>query len=154
MVLLLALFLGGMYLLSVYDALYHQRDFLPSSWSTTDGGLLSTWGWSHHYQRIAAVWAGLTFLWTAWVGYRSSETTNLSKGLIGIGGLGAVWMVILFLFPDHITLPYVFGVWIIYIVGGIVSSAYLMLQDRVISTTMYVETDDTVLDDQWDSESL
>lgn len=149
MVLLLMLFLVGIYLLSIHDALYHQRDFIPLSWTTTNGGLLSTWGWSQHYQRIAAIWAGLTFLSTVWVGYRSTTFSKLSKGLMGAGGVGAFWMAILLLFPDHLALHYVFLGWLVYITGGMMCSSYLLLQNTMITTV--VKTDETLLDDQWES---
>lgn len=150
LVLLIALFLGGIYLVSVCESLGQlgNRNFLPSSWSS--GGGLSTWGAIDAYQRMAAVWAGLTCLWTILVGYRSASVPRLSKILVIVGTVGVLWMSALFLFPEHLGMHYVFLVWLVYITGGVGGSAYLLMRDDVVVVKECSQEYDALLDDQWE----
>lgn len=152
LVLLITLFLGGIYWVSVCESLgqFGERDFFPSSWSTAGGEGLSTWGTIDAYQRMAAVWAGLTCLWTILVGCRSASLPPLSKGLVVVGTAGALWMTALFIFPEHLGMHHVFLIWLVYITGGVVASAYLLMQDDVVVVKERFQGDVTLLDDQWE----
>ena len=146
---LLALFLGGMYLVYRIEESGGgwAQDFLPSSWAFQENSL-STWALADSQVRVAALWGGLTFLLTALVGARSRQHfPKLGYSMLGFGVLGALGHLVWHFKPTLLQYQEFFPIWVLYVGMGVWGSAYVLLKTTSMESELAVPMKDNLLDD-------